>query len=147
MEDGEEEEPRFSRRPSPLSFANTDIAFSGDLMVAGNYHGFNAYELGEDGVPTLISSIVCPGGQGDVSIVGDILVMSVQDSRARLDCGLEGVQGDVSADRFRGVRIFDISDIRNPVQVGQVQTCRGSHTHSIVDADDERIVLYNSGTS
>nr|WP_298899351.1 DUF305 domain-containing protein [uncultured Altererythrobacter sp.] len=146
-EEGEEAEPRFSRRPSPLSFANTDIAFSGDLMVAGNYHGFNAYELGEDGVPSLVSSIVCPGGQGDVSIVGDILVMSVQDSRARLDCGLEGIQGDVSADRFRGVRIFDISDIRNPVQVGLVQTCRGSHTHSIVDADDERIVLYNSGTS
>ena len=146
-EEAEEAEPRFSRRPSPLSFANTDIAFSGDMMVAGNYHGFNAYELGEDGVPELISSIVCPGGQGDVSIVGDILVMSVQDSRARLDCGLEGVQGDVSADRFRGVRIFDISDIRNPIQVGLVQTCRGSHTHSIVDANDERIVLYNSGTS
>jgi len=74
-------------------------------------------------------------------------VMSVQDSRARLDCGLEGVQGDVNEERFRGVRVFDISDIRNPVQVGQVQTCRGSHTHSIVDANDERIVLYNSGTS
>jgi uncharacterized protein (DUF305 family) len=146
-EEGEDEEPRFSRRASPLSFANTDIAFSGNMMVAGNYHGFNAYELGADGVPELVSSIVCPGGQGDVSIVGDILVMSVQDSRARLDCGLEGVQGDVNEERFRGVRVFDISDIRNPVQVGQVQTCRGSHTHSIVDANDERIVLYNSGTS
>ena len=146
-DDGEGAEPRFSSRSSPLDFANTDIAFSGNMMVAGNYHGFNAYELGEDGVPTLVSSIVCPGGQGDVSIVGDILVMSVQDSRARLDCGLEGVQGDVNEERFRGVRVFDISDIRNPVQVGQVQTCRGSHTHSIVDANDERIVLYNSGTS
>ncbi|MXO48254.1 DUF305 domain-containing protein [Erythrobacter vulgaris] len=147
--DGEEEEdkPQFGKRGSLLDFANTDIAFSGDLMVAGNYHGFNAYRLGEDGVPQLVSSIVCPGGQGDVSIVGDLLVMSVQDSRARIDCGLEGVTGNVSEDRFRGLRIFDISDITRPRQVGLVQTCRGSHTHSIVSADADRIVLYNSGTS
>jgi uncharacterized protein (DUF305 family) len=138
---------RFSRRPSPLSFANTDIAFSNNMMIAGNYHGFNIYQLGEDGAPNLISSVVCPGGQGDVSIVGDLLLMSVQDSRARTDCGLEGVQGDVSDERFRGLRIFDISDIRNPFQVGLVQTCRGSHTHSIVDVSEDRIVVYNSGTS
>ena len=145
--EGEEDEPQFGERGSLLSFANTDIAFSGDLMVAGNYHGFNAYRLGEDGVPQLVSSTVCPGGQGDVSIVGDLLVMSVQDSRARIDCGLEGVTGKVSEDRFRGLRIFDISDITRPRQVGLVQTCRGSHTHSIVSADADRIVVYNSGTS
>ncbi|MBY6127106.1 DUF305 domain-containing protein [Qipengyuania aquimaris] len=147
--DGEEEEekPRFGQRGSLLSFANTDIAFSGDMMVAGSYHGFNAYRLGEDGVPQLVSSTVCPGGQGDVSIVGDLLIMSVQDSRARIDCGLEGVAGRVSEERFRGLRIFDISDITRPRQVGLVQTCRGSHTHSIVDADDTRIIVYNSGTS
>ncbi|WP_284126361.1 DUF305 domain-containing protein [Parerythrobacter aestuarii] len=148
-EDGDKEPPKpsFGKRGSLLDFANTDIAFSGDIMVAGSYHGFNAYKLGEDGMPTLVSSVVCPGGQGDVSIVGDILVMSVQDSRARIDCGLEGVQGRVNEDRFRGIRIFDISDITRPKQVGQVQTCRGSHTHSIVDVNDERIVVYNSGTS
>ena len=147
--DGEEEEekPRFGQRGSLLSFANTDIAFSGDMMVAGSYHGFNAYRLGQDGVPQLVSSTVCPGGQGDVSIVGDLLVMSVQDSRARIDCGLQGVAGRVSEERFRGLRIFDISDITRPKQVGLVQTCRGSHTHSIVSADDESIIVYNSGTS
>jgi uncharacterized protein (DUF305 family) len=143
----EESEDRFGQRGSLLSFANTDMAFSGDLLVAGSYHGWNAYRLGEDGVPNLVTSVVCPGGQGDVSIVGDILIMSVQDSRARKDCGLQGVQGRVSEDRFRGLRIFDISDITNPRQVGQVQTCRGSHTHSVVAADDRRIVVYNSGTS
>lgn len=143
----EEEEPRFGERGSLLSFANTDIAFSGDIMVAGNYHGFNAYRLGEDGVPTLVSSTVCPGGQGDVSIAGEILVMSVQDSRARIDCGLQGVTGNVSEERFRGIRIFDISDITRPRQIGQVQTCRGSHTHSIVSADDTRLIVYNSGIS
>ena len=82
-----------------------------------------------------------------MSIVGDLLVMSVQDSRARLDCGLQGVTGKVSEERFRGIRIFDISDATRPRQVGLVQTCRGSHTHSIVSADADRIVLYNSGTS
>ncbi|MCA0903687.1 DUF305 domain-containing protein [Qipengyuania aquimaris] len=146
-DDEEEDEPQFGKRGSLLDFANTDMAFSGDLLVAGSYHGFNAYRLGNDGVPQLVSSTVCPGGQGDVSIVGDLLVMSVQDSRARVDCGLQGVDGKVSEDRFRGIRIFDISDITRPRQVGLVQTCRGSHTHSIVSADDETIVLYNSGTS
>ena len=145
--DGEPVEGDFGERSPLLSFANTDMAFSGDMLVTGNYHGFNAYRLGEDGVPSLVSSVVCPGGQGDVSIVGNLLIMSVQDSRARKDCGLQGVQGRVSDERFRGVRIFDISDITRPRQVGQVQTCRGSHTHSVVSADDRRIVVYNSGTS
>jgi uncharacterized protein (DUF305 family) len=134
-------------RGSPLSFANTDMAFSGDVLVVGNYHGFNAYRLGADGVPAHVSSVVCPGGQGDVSIVGNLLLMSVEDSRGRLDCGLQGVVEDVSKDRFRGVRVFDISDLARPKQVAAVQTCRGSHTHSIVSSDDKRIVVYNSGTS
>ena len=145
--DEEEDEPQFGERGSLLSFAFTDMAFSGDTMVAGSYHGFNAYRLGQDGVPQLISSVVCPGGQGDVSIAGNLLVMSVEDRRGRIDCGLEGVDDKVSDERFRGLRIFDVSDITRPKQVGLVQTCRGSHTHSIVDADDRRLIVYNSGTS
>ena len=129
-----------------LSFSNTDMAFAGDLMVAGNYHGFNAYRLGTDGVPQLVSSVVCPGGQGDVSIAGDLLIMSVEETRGRTDCGLEGVTDRVSEDRFRGLPIFDISDVTRPVQVGQVQTCRGSHTHSIVTRTDDSLIVYNSGT-
>jgi len=146
-DDEEEDEPQFGERGSLLSFAFTDMAFSGDVMVAGSYHGFNAYRLGQDGVPQLISSVVCPGGQGDVSIAGNLLIMSVEDRRGRIDCGLEGVDDKVSDERFRGLRIFDISDITRPKQVGLVQTCRGSHTHSIVDADDRRLIVYNSGTS
>jgi len=146
-EEDEDGNPRFGERGSLLSFANTDMAFSGDLLVAGNYHGFNVYRLGNDGIPQLASSIVCPGGQGDVSIAGDLLLMSVQDSRARKDCGLQGIESNISDERFRGLRIFDISDVTRPRQVGQVQTCRGSHTHSIVSADDQRLVVYNSGTS
>ena len=132
-----------------LSFSNTDMAFSGNKMVTGSYHGFNVYELQEDGLPELFSSVVCPGGQGDVSIVGDLLIMSVEQTRGRIDCGLDGVAQDVSPVRFRGIRIFDISDMARPRQVGQVQTCRGSHTHSVVSGpgDDGKIIVYNSGTS
>ncbi len=137
---------RVGKRSPFLSFANTDMAFSGDLLAVGNYHGFNLYRLGQ-GEPQLISSVVCPGGQGDVSIVGDLLLMSVEQTSARVDCGREGIREDVSTDRFRGLRIFDISDPVQPRQVGQVQTCRGSHTHSVVSADDRRIIVYNSGTA
>ena len=143
-----EEEEEYERRPL-LSFSNTDMAFAGDVLVAGSYHGFNVYKLQDDGVPSLMSSIVCPGGQGDVSIVGDLLIMSVEETRGRLDCGLQGVSDDVSPERFRGIRVFDISDLTRPVQVGAVQTCRGSHTHSVVagPGKDGKIIVYNSGTS
>lgn len=137
----------FSDRSPLLNFMQSDMAFSGDTLVTGNFHGFNIYKLTDAAAPTLVSSIVCPGGQGDVSIVGDILIMSVEQTRGRTDCGGQGIDGDVSPDRFRGLRIFDISDLTRPRQVGQVQTCRGSHTHSVVSSDDTSIVVYNSGTA
>jgi uncharacterized protein (DUF305 family) len=132
-----------------LNFANTDMAFREDLLVVGNYHGFNMYKIDKNGIPNLQSSIVCPGGQGDVSIVENILIMSVEQTRSRLDCGLEGVSEDASPDRFRGIRVFDITDIKNPIQVAAVQTCRGSHTHSVVEGPnkDNKIIIYNSGTA
>jgi hypothetical protein len=142
-EDDDEDNDRYPL----LSFANTDMAFFDDIMVAGSYHGFNIYQLQQNGLPKQMSSVVCPGGQGDVSVVGDLLIMSVEQTRGRLDCGLEGINEDVSDDRFRGVRIFDISDLTRPVQVGAVQTCRGSHTHSVVAVEDGSIIVYNSGTS
>jgi uncharacterized protein (DUF305 family) len=138
---------QFAERSPLLDFANTDMAFFGDVMVAGNYHGFNIYRLGEGGVPNLMSSVVCPGGQGDVSVVGKLLIMSVEQTRGRVDCGLQGVTGDVSPERFRGLRIFDITDLTRPRQVGLVQTCRGSHTHSVVRADERTVIVYNSGTA
>ncbi len=136
-------------RPSLLNFGNTDLVFAGDVVVAGNYHGFNAYDISDPGSPELLSSVVCPGGQGDVSIVGDLLILSVEQTRGRLDCGLQGVADVFSEERFRGIRIFDVSDFGLPVQVGAVQTCRGSHTHTVVtDPDDEgNIYVYGSGTS
>ena len=142
----EEDEEDWERRPL-LSFSNTDMAFRDDVMFAGSYHGFNIYRLARDGSLQQLSSVVCPGGQGDVSVVGDLLIMSVEETRGRVDCGLEGIAEDVSSDRFRGLRIFDVGDLRRPVQVGAVQTCRGSHTHSVVAADDRKIIVYNSGVS
>jgi uncharacterized protein (DUF305 family) len=145
----DQEEGDARNRGPLLDFANTDMAFAGDLLVAGNYHGFNLYDISNDGLPELLSSIVCPGGQGDVSVVGDLLILSVEQFRGRLDCGLMGVAETVSDERFRGLRIFDISDRTAPVQVGAVQTCRGSHTHTVVAGPepDGRIIVYNSGTA
>ncbi|MCC5855180.1 MAG: DUF305 domain-containing protein [Idiomarina sp.] len=136
-------------RPALLDFANTDMAFSDNTLVVGNYHGFKIYDISNHGQPELLSAVVCPGGQGDVSVVGDLLIMSVEQGRGRLDCGLMGVAGRVSEERFRGLRIFDISDLRMPVQVGAVQTCRGSHTHTVVSGpgEDNRLIVYNSATS
>lgn len=135
-----------SRRAPFLSFANTDMAFSGDLLAVGSYQGVQFYRLGGK-EPQLISAIVCPGGQGDVSIVGNLLLMSVEATSGRVDCGREGAGPGASSERFRGLRIFDISNIMRPRQVGQVQTCRGSHTHSVVSADEQRLIVYNSGTA
>lgn len=137
------------QKPSPISFANSDLAFTGDRIVMGNFHGFNVFENSESGEPNHILSVVCPGGQGDVSVHGNLVFYSVEQNRGRLDCGADGVEGDSSAERFRGIRIFDISDLNAPRQVAAVQTCRGSHTHTQVPhpTDDNMLYLYNSGTA
>ena len=137
------------RRSPMLSFSNTDMAFQNNFLIAGNYHGFNIYDISKKDKPELLVSVVCPGGQGDISIVGNLLIMSVEETRGRVDCGLEGINSEPNPIRFRGLRIFDISDIKNPQQVGLVQTCRGSHTHSVVNqrTNDGKILVYNSGTS
>lgn len=143
-ERGEEAEaPAFT----PLAMANTDFAFQGDHVFMGNYHGFLVYNVAGD-APELVTAVVCPGGQGDISVYGDLLFLSVEHNRARLDCGSEAAEGEVNPDRFRGIRVFDISDITAPRQIAAVQTCRGSHTHTLLpDPNDENILyVYNSGT-
>ncbi|HSF15166.1 MAG TPA: DUF305 domain-containing protein [Vicinamibacteria bacterium] len=142
----DEEDPM--QRPGLLSFANTDLAFRREMVIEGNYHGFNFFNIEDPRKPQLLASVVCPGGQGDVSIYQNLLFMSVEETRGRLDCGTQGVVETKSKERFRGVRIFDISDIRMPKQVAAVQTCRGSHTHTLVsDPDDQgNLYVYASGT-
>ncbi len=132
-----------------LGFTNSDLAFSGNHVFVGNYHGFNTYDVERPNKPKLLASVVCPGGQGDVSVYGHLLFMSVEQTRGRLDCGTGGVQTPVSAERFRGVRIFDITDVNKPKQVAAIQSCRGSHTHTLVpDPNDKaNLYVYGSGTS
>src|SRR5262245_31976103 len=131
-----------------LGFTNSDLAFSGNHAFVGNYHGFNTYDVERPTRPKLLASIVCPGGQGDVSVHGHLLFMSVEQTRGRLDCGIQGVPTPVSTERFRGVRIFDISDLSKPKQVAAIQTCRGSHTHTLVPdpKDPANLYVYGSGT-
>ena len=140
-----QDKPRFG----PLALANSDMALSDGRLFVGNFNGFNAYDVTRGGAPELVLSVVCPGGQGDVSVQGNLLFMSVEENRARLDCGTTAAEGEVNAERFRGVRIFDISDLNAPRQIAAVQTCRGSHTHTLVPhpTDDNVLYIYNSGTS
>src|SRR5712691_7898900 len=131
-----------------LGFTNSDLAFSGNHVIVGNYHGFNTYDVERPNRPKLLASVVCPGGQGDVSVHGNLLFMSVEQTRGRLDCGTQGVLTPVSAERFRGIRIFDVTDINKPKQLAAIQTCRGSHTHTLVTdlRDKGNLYVYGSGT-
>ncbi len=139
-----------------LAFANSDLAFQGDHLFQGNFYGVNIFDISDPAKTRLLTSIICPGGQGDVSVYKNLMFMSVEMPNGRLDCGTQAFPAPAagqplaaSKDRFRGVRIFDISDISNPKQVAAVQTCRGSHTHTLVldPKDKNNIYIYVSGTS
>lgn len=139
-----------------LALANSDIAFQGNRLFLGNFYGINIYDIENPERAKLITSLICPGGQGDVSVYKNLLFMSVEMPNGRLDCGEQGFPPQMQPgpapaekDRFRGVRIFDITDIQNPKQVGAVQTCRGSHTHTLVTdpRDKDNVYIYVSGTS
>ena len=163
-----------SKMPKPtqvvlaqLAFANSDLAFQGNHLFQGNFYGFSIYDISNPTKATLLTTVVCPGGQGDPSVYKNLLFMSVEMPNGRLDCGTQGFAPEpkppagltdeekakiipvAQKDRFRGVRIFDISDVKNPKQVAAVQTCRGSHTHTlVVDPNDKNnVYVYVSGTS
>ena len=185
-----------------LAFANSDFAFQGTTLFQGNFYGLTFYDISDPHKISLLTTLVCPGGQGDVSVYGHLLFMSVEMPNGRIDCGtqgfpappapppaetkpaettkseaaradaIDGAQGKTNPeakpkteeeeqaeararrpapnpDRFRGVRIFDITDLKNPKQVAAVQTCRGSHTHTLVfdPTDHDNVYVYVSGTS
>jgi len=132
-----------------ILLANSDLAFRGNDLFLGNFHGIQIYDISDPRNPKLRKALPCPGGQGDVSIYGNLLFMSVEMPNGRVDCGQGAFDQGASKDRFLGVRIFDISDLNNPKQVAAVQTCRGSHTHTLVPdpKDPAHIYVYVSGTS
>ena len=163
-------------RPARIQYGstNSDLAFSGNHLFVGSYNGINFYDIDNPAKTALRASLVCPGGQGDVSVYGHLLFMSDEAENGRIDCGRQGIAppagykppppppppapgqeppprppAPASPERFRGVRIFDISDISNPKQVAAVQTCRGSHTHTLVidPGDKDDVYVYVSGTA
>lgn len=165
--------------PNAYGSVNSDLAFAGNKVFVGNYNGINFYDVDNPKQVKLLTSLLCPGGQGDVSIYKNLLFMSAEALNGRVDCGVQGIPlppgykppapppppepaapgapaprrqrplPPPSPDRFRGVRIFDISDLSHPKQVAAVQSCRGSHTHSLLvdPKDKENVYVYISGTS
>ncbi|HUL01605.1 MAG TPA: hypothetical protein VLV16_00080 [Gemmatimonadales bacterium] len=140
--------PQFMDPTTPdEKFINSDLAFVGSYVIQGNFHGFQIWDISQAAHPTLVTAYECPGSQNDVSVYRRLLFVSVESLNGRLDCGGQGVPDSTSPDRMRGVRIFDISDAAHPKRVASVQTCRGSHTHTLVtDPRDTTVVyLYVSG--
>lgn len=141
-----------STTPPPEDFlgvTNSDLAFKGDYVFQGNYNGVIIWDVSNPAEPQLVKDYLCPASQSDVSVYGDLMFVSGEGTSGRLDCGTQGVEDAVSPDRLRGIRIFDISDIENPAYISNVQTCRGSHTHSVLkDPDvDDKIWIYVSGSA
>ncbi|HEV8599458.1 MAG TPA: hypothetical protein VGQ69_08875 [Gemmatimonadales bacterium] len=141
-----------SKTPTPANFAqsiNSDLAFTGHYVIQGSFNGYQVWDITNPAQPTLKTAYVCPASQSDVSVYKNLLFVSGEDLSARLDCGTQGVKDTVSQDRLRGLRIFDISDLEHPKNVGNVQTCRGSHTHSVLvdPKDTENVYVYISGSS
>ncbi|CAN5591300.1 hypothetical protein BH23BAC4_BH23BAC4_17210 [soil metagenome] len=135
--------------PGNFAVANSDMAFYGDHVIVGNFNGFMVYDVSDPRNPRLRVSVVCPGGQGDISVYENLLFMSVEEARGRIDCGPAGAPSPVDPERFRGIRVFDLSNLDSPTQVAAVQTCRGSHTHTLVPhpSDARTVYVYNSGAS
>jgi len=128
---------------------NSDLAFTGRYAIQGNFNGFQVWDLADPAHPALVASVVCPTEQGDVSVFRNLLFVSAESMSSRNDCGEQGVPQPESRDRMRGIRIYDISDIRHPRPVARVQTCRGSHTHTLLadPRDPTTVYVYVSGTS
>jgi len=138
-------------RPSEkfAGVTNSDLSFSGSDVIQGNYNGFQVWDISNPKKPKLKIGYLCPASQSDVSVYKNLLFVSGEGMSGRLDCGTQGVHDSVSTDRLRGIRIFDISDITNAKYIGNVQTCRGSHTHTVVDDpnDKENVYIYVSGSA
>jgi LVIVD repeat len=134
-----------SGNPGDFGYVNSDIAFQGDHAFVGNFNGFQIYDISNPSNPALFTEVVCPGGQGDVSVYRNLLFMSVEEDRAMVNC----LDKPPSGGRFQGVRIFDISNLALPRQVAAVQTCRGSHTHTLVTSKRDRrnAYVYVQGTA
>ncbi len=132
-----------------LGATHSDLAFSGKYAIQGNYNGFEIYDISKPTKPVLVQTYLCPASQNDVSVYKTLLFMSSEATNSRSDCGFSGVPDPVSKERVRGIRVFDIRDVQHPKLLANVQTCRGSHTHTVVTqpGDTENVYIYVSGTA
>jgi hypothetical protein len=132
-----------------VGITNSDLAFTGHYVIQGNYNGYQVWDITNPSRPTLKTAYVCPASQSDVSVYRNLLFVSGEGLGGRIDCGTEGVKDTVSTVRLRGIRIFDISDIAAPKYLGNVQTCRGSHTHTLLldPKDSANVYVYISGSA
>ena len=132
-----------------LGITNSDLAFTGNYAIQGNYNGPVVWDVSNPAAPTLVTAYTCPASQNDVSVYRNLMFMSAEAFNGRTDCLPGGVPDSVSSIRMRGIRIFDISDIKNPKVIANVQTCRGSHTHTVLEDPDDRdnVYIYVSGSA
>ncbi len=137
--------------PSPAfeGVTNSDLAFTGKYAIQGNYNGFQIWDISNPAKPTLVNAYLCPASQSDVSVHGKLLFVSGEGMGGRVDCGVQGVPDPVSSVRLRGIRVFDISDVAHPKYLTNVQTCRGSHTHTVLadPRDKANVYIYVSGSA
>ncbi|HEX7937591.1 MAG TPA: hypothetical protein VF483_01295 [Gemmatimonadaceae bacterium] len=135
----------------PIDFTriNSDLTFTGQYAIQGNFNGFQIWDMSTPSKPTIAATFMCPASQNDVSVYHNLLFMSSEGTSSRLDCTAAGITDTVSKERVRGIRIFDISNIREPKLITSVQTCRGSHTHTVVEdpKDKENVYIYVSGSA
>jgi len=143
--------PSFINRGTPgdFNYINSDLSFSGPYVIQGNFAGVQVWDITDPKSPRLHKAFVCPGSQSDVSVYRKLLFVSGEALNGRTDCGTQGVGDTVSHERLRGIRIFDITDIANPRRITEVQTCRGSHTHTVVTSptDTANVYIYVSGSA
>jgi hypothetical protein len=140
------------RAQLPAAFAgqwNSDITFTGKYAIQGNFAGPIVWDMTDPTKPVLVTAYPCPASQNDVSVYRNLMFMSVEANNGRTDCMAGGVRDTVSPLRMRGVRIFDITDIKTPKLIANVQTCRGSHTHTVLEdpKDKANIYIYVSGSA
>ncbi len=135
--------------PGFLGITNSDLAFTGKYAIQGNYNGPVIWDISDPAKPVLVTAYSCPASQNDISVYRNLMFMSAEANNGRVDCMPGGVPDTVSALRMRGVRIFDISDIKSPKLIANVQTCRGSHTHTVLEdpKDRQNVYIYVSGSS
>ncbi|MFF3850266.1 LVIVD repeat-containing protein [Streptomyces sp. NPDC002328] len=128
-----------------LPGTNSDLAFQGDYAFSGNYDGFRIFDISDPKAPKTVSQVLCPGSQNDISVSGDLLFLSTDSSRSDSSCN-STTQPATEKSSWEGMKVFDISDKKNPKYVAAVETACGSHTHTLVP-ERKNVYVYVSSYS